>query len=49
MIAYDRLIRDSDLDLYLSFDNVRVGEMQAKARASYGFEIEDRELASSTA
>ncbi len=30
VIAYDRLIRDSDLDLYLSFDNVRVGEMQAK-------------------
>ncbi len=29
VIAYDRLIRDSDLDLYLSFDNVRVGEMQA--------------------
>lgn len=30
VIAYDRLIRDSDLDLYLSFDNVRVGEMQAQ-------------------
>ena len=30
VIAYDRLIRDSDLDLYLSFDNVRVGEMQAR-------------------
>ena len=30
IIAYDRLIRDSDLDLYLSFDNVRVGEMQAR-------------------
>lgn len=30
VIAYDRLIRDSDLDLYISFDNVRVGEMQAK-------------------
>jgi len=30
VIAYDRLIRDSDLDLYLSFDNVRVGELQAK-------------------
>lgn len=30
VIAYDRLIRNSDLDLYLSFDNVKVGEMQAK-------------------
>lgn len=30
VIAYDRIIRDSDLDLYLSFDNVRVGELQAK-------------------
>jgi len=30
VIAYDRLIKDSDLDLYVSFDNVRVGELQAK-------------------
>ncbi len=30
MIAYDRIIRDSDLDLYVSFDNVHVGELQAK-------------------
>jgi len=30
VIAYDRLITDCDLDLYLSFDNVKVGEMQAK-------------------
>lgn len=29
VISYDRLIRDSDVDLYLSFDNVRVGEEQA--------------------
>lgn len=29
-IAYDRIIRDCDLDLYLSFDNVKVGEMQAR-------------------
>jgi D-xylose transport system substrate-binding protein len=29
VIAYDRLIRDSDLDLYVSFDAVRVGELQA--------------------
>jgi D-xylose transport system substrate-binding protein len=30
VIAYDRIIRDCDLDLYLSFDNVKVGEYQAK-------------------
>ena len=30
VIAYDRIIRNCDLDLYLSFDNVRVGELQAK-------------------
>jgi D-xylose transport system substrate-binding protein len=30
VIAYDRLIKDSDLDLYVSFDNVRVGELQAR-------------------
>ncbi len=30
VIAYDRLIMNSDVDLYVSFDNVRVGEMQAK-------------------
>lgn len=29
VIAYDRLIRNSDLDYYLSFDNVKVGEQQA--------------------
>lgn len=31
VISYDRLILDSDIDLYISFDNVRVGEMQAQA------------------
>ena len=30
VIAYDRIIRDSDVDLYVSFDNVRVGELQAR-------------------
>ena len=30
VIAYDRLIKNCDLDLYLSFDNVRVGELQAR-------------------
>lgn len=29
VLAYDRLINDCDLDLYVSFDNVKVGEMQA--------------------
>lgn len=29
VIAYDRIINDSDLDLYISFDNVRVGELQS--------------------
>ncbi|MEF1309746.1 D-xylose ABC transporter substrate-binding protein [Vibrio mytili] len=31
VLAYDRLINDADLDFYLSFDNEKVGEMQAKA------------------
>lgn len=30
VIAYDRMIRDADVDLYVSFDNVRVGEQQAE-------------------
>ncbi len=30
VIAYDRLIRDSDVDLYVSFDNERVGALQAQ-------------------
>lgn len=30
VIAYDRLIRNSNLDMYLSFDNEKVGELQAK-------------------
>ncbi len=30
VIAYDRIIRNCDLDLYLSFDNILVGELQAK-------------------
>jgi len=31
VISYDRLIKNADVDYYVSFDNVRVGEMQAKA------------------
>ena len=30
VISYDRLITDADLDLYISFDNVKVGEIQGK-------------------
>lgn len=31
VIAYDRLIKNCDLDFYISFDNVMVGELQAKS------------------
>lgn len=30
VLSYDRLITNADLDLYLTFDNVKVGELQAK-------------------
>lgn len=30
VIAYDRLIKNCDLDYYISFDNVKVGEYEAK-------------------
>lgn len=30
VLAYDRLITDCNLDLYMTFDNVRVGELQAQ-------------------
>jgi D-xylose transport system substrate-binding protein len=30
VLAYDRIINDCDLDYYISFDNVRVGELQAQ-------------------
>lgn len=30
VIAYDRLINDADVDLYISFDNRRVGELMAE-------------------
>lgn len=29
VIAYDRLIKNCDLDYYVSFDNIKVGELQA--------------------
>ncbi|WCE32515.1 D-xylose ABC transporter substrate-binding protein [Vibrio sp. SCSIO 43137] len=31
VLAYDRLINNADIDFYLSFDNEKVGEMQASA------------------
>jgi len=31
IMAYDRLIKDSDIDLYISFDNIKVGEMEAES------------------
>jgi D-xylose transport system substrate-binding protein len=31
VIAYDRLITKSDVDYYISFDNIKVGELQAQA------------------
>ena len=30
VVAYDHMIRDADVDLYVSFDNRRVGEQQAR-------------------
>lgn len=30
VLAYDRLITNSDLDVYMTFDNEKVGELQAK-------------------
>jgi D-xylose transport system substrate-binding protein len=29
-IVYDRLVRNADIDLYISFDSVKVGELQAQ-------------------
>ena len=29
IIAYDRLIKDADIDLYISFDNEKVGQLEA--------------------
>ena len=30
MVAYDRIVKNCDLDCYLSFDNVRIGEIMAE-------------------
>ncbi|GMK42603.1 D-xylose ABC transporter substrate-binding protein [Paenibacillus sp. CCS19] len=31
VLAYDRLVKNSEIDLYVSFDNEQVGELQARA------------------
>ena len=31
VLAYDRMINDADIDFYISFDNEKVGELQAQA------------------
>lgn len=31
VLAYDRLINNADIDFYISFDNEKVGELQAQA------------------
>ncbi|GAA0178676.1 D-xylose ABC transporter substrate-binding protein [Clostridium sediminicola] len=31
VISYDRLVKNADVDLYISFDNVKVGELMAKS------------------
>lgn len=31
VLAYDRLVKNANIDLYVSFDNERVGELQAQA------------------
>lgn len=36
VIAYDRLIKDADVDLYISFDNEMVGTMMAEALIDEG-------------
>lgn len=36
IIAYDRLIRDADVDLYISFDNEQVGTMMGEALVREG-------------
>ena len=35
VVAYDRLICNADVDLYISFDNVRVGELMGRAIADH--------------
>ncbi len=36
VVAYDRMLKDADADLYVSFDNRRVGELMAEAFVKNG-------------
>ena len=36
IIAYDRLVHNSDVDLYISFDNYEVGELMGKSLVDNG-------------
>ena len=36
VIAYDRIIRDADIDLYVSFDNAKVGKMMGETLVDSG-------------
>lgn len=38
VIAYDRLIRNANVDLYISFDNAKVGNLMAQAMVNAGVE-----------
>ena len=39
IIAYDRLIKNSDVDLYISFDTEAVGEMMGRGIVSSGMDV----------
>lgn len=34
VISYDRLVKNADVDLYISFDNIKVGELMGQAAVS---------------
>jgi D-xylose transport system substrate-binding protein len=36
VVAYDRLIKNADVDLYITFDNAKVGELMAQALLDMG-------------
>ena len=42
VVSYDRLIDDADVDLYISFDNEKVGEMMAYALLGAGINEDKR-------
>lgn len=44
VIAYDRLIKDADVDLYISFDNEMVGTMMGEALLQCGIKQGDQVL-----